>query len=131
MHTVSRGFRNPKTKKWTRVQPRSAQYTDWLKRAAIEFRAAFPMGVEPFTGRLRADYVFIWHAGDKGRESSDLSNREKCLSDFLEGKFFLNDNQIDEQHHWRRIAPDGISRVLVRIYEIDDRRFTEVPSRLQ
>lgn len=126
MHTVSRGFRCPKTKKWKRVEARSGEYTDWLARAAVKYRGAFPMGVEPFTGRLRVDYWFLWHEGDKGRESSDLSNREKCLSDFLQGKFFVDDKQIDEQHHYRRIVTDGESRVIVRIYEIEDRRFIPI-----
>jgi len=103
---------------------RSSEYESWLQYAAIEFRNQFPFGVsEKFKGRLRVDYIFCWTADSPGRLSSDISNREKALSDFLEKKFFENDNQIDEQHHYRRIIPSGHNHVLVRIYEIDDRRF--------
>lgn len=124
-HTVGIGFKNPKTKKWTRALPRSAEYTAWLAEAAIVCRQQFPMGVDAFAGRVRVDYTFVWNQHDKAKVSSDIGNREKCLSDFLEGKFFLNDNQIDEQHHYRRIDA-GQSRVICRIYEIEDRRFLPI-----
>lgn len=123
MHQVSKGFFNRKTKKYERVNSRSKEYIAWLEQAAVAYRNLYPGGVQKFTGRLRVDYIFIWHESDKGRNSSDLSNREKCLSDFLEGKLFANDNQIDEQHHYRRITAEGISRVRLRVYEIPDRRY--------
>jgi len=123
MHTVGRGFKNPKTGKFQRVTARSQEYNQWIQFAGVAYRNAYPGGVQKFKGRLRADYVFIWHENDRGRNSSDLTNREKCLSDFLEHKFYENDNQIDEQHHYRRIVKDGENRVICRIYEIPDRRF--------
>lgn len=126
-HTVGMGFRDPKTKKWRRTVPRSDQYNLWIDKAGVAFRNQFPQGVwEKFTGRLRVDYIFIWNKDEKAAAiASDISNREKCLTDFLEGKFFLNDNQIDEQHHFRRIVDLGVSRVMLRIYEIPDRRFDD------
>lgn len=104
---------------------RSTNYNTWLQIAAIEYRNQFPSGLQKFTGRLRADYIFIWHEKDRGRNSSDISNREKVLSDFLEHKLFENDNQIDEQHHYRRIVKNGENRALCRIYKIPDRRFDD------
>ena len=105
---------------------RSGDYADWLEIAGREYREQFPAGVyQKFAGRLRVDYIFIWNHESKGRDKSDISNREKVLSDFLEGKFFQNDNQIDEQHHFRRIRPFTEDSVRVRIYEIDDRRYLD------
>lgn len=105
---------------------RSKDYNDWLTIAAVYFRHQYRSGVEAmFSGRLRVDYIFIWHEKSRGRNSSDISNREKVLSDFLQDKFFENDKQIDEQHHYRRIVADGPDRVLLRIYEIPDRRFDD------
>lgn len=123
MHTVGGGFRNPKTGKMTRVQCRSEEYRNWIEYAAVCYRNAFPGGVGKLDGRLRVDYVFIWNKSDRGVHSSDVSNREKCLTDFLEGKFFENDKAIDEQHHYRRITDVGQNRVICRVYAIDDRRY--------
>lgn len=125
MHTVGRGFYNKKTRKYERVQTRSPDYKDWIEFAGVCYRNKYKGGVFKLEGRLRADYIFCWHEKDFGRNSSDISNREKCLSDFLENKLYENDNQIDEQHHYRRIVKDGQSRVMVRIYAIDDRRFLD------
>lgn len=80
-------------------------------------------------GRLRVDYIFIWASSDRGHLTSDVSNREKCLTDFLEGKFFENDKAIDEQHHYRRISELGKSRAICRIYAIPDRRYDD-PNRI-
>lgn len=121
--TVGKGYRNPKTGKWTRTVSRSTEYNNWIQFAAVEYRNQFKGGVQKFFGRLRVDYIFIWNDLDKGRDSSDIGNREKCLSDFLEHKFFDNDNQIDEQHQYRRISPDYKNCVIVRVYEINDRRY--------
>lgn len=106
---------------------RSSEYNKWVQFAAVAYRNQYPGGVPKFEGRLRVDYIFVWDDADKGRNSSDLSNREKTLSDFLEHKFFENDKQIDEQHHYRRIRATGKegSHVLVRVYEIEDRRFND------
>jgi Holliday junction resolvase RusA-like endonuclease len=125
MHTVSKGFRCPKTGKWRRTQTRSSEYSGWIQEAAVIYRNTFPGGVQKFKGRLRVDYIFVWNEADKGRNSSDISNREKCLSDFLEHKFYQNDNQIDEQHHYRRIRADYESCVILRVYEIPDRRYDD------
>lgn len=125
MHEVSRGFRNPKTGKWHRVNARSDDYNAWIKTAAVEYRNKYKGGVRKFKGRLRVDYIFIWNAKDRGRNSSDIGNREKCLSDFLEHKLFDNDNQIDEQHQYRRISADYKNCVIVRVYEIPDRRYND------
>jgi len=125
-HTVGKGYRCQKTKKWVKAVTRSGEYSDWLEIAGREFREQFPAGVsDKFTGRLRVDYIFVWNHESRGRNSSDISNREKALSDFLEGKFFLNDNQIDEQHHYRRIRPFTENSVFVRIFEINDRRYDD------
>lgn len=125
-HTVSKGYRCPKTKTWKKNVVRSSEYADWIEIALREYREQFPSGVyQKFTGRLRVDYIFIWNHESRGRNSSDISNREKALSDFLENKFFENDNQIDEQHHYRRIVPFTENKVMVRIYEIEDRRYRD------
>lgn len=104
---------------------RSAEYKAWEWEAAIDFRNQYVGGVEKFKGRLRVDYIFIWNQKHRGRDSSDISNREKVLSDFLQHKFFENDKQIDEQHHYRRIVKEGKNRVLLRVYEIPDRRYED------
>lgn len=125
MHTVGKGFRNKQTGRWEKGITRSAEYKNWLQFAAIDYRNRFVGGVQKFKGRIRVDYIFIWTENDKGKLSSDIANREKCLSDFLEEKLYKNDNQIDEQHHYRRIVPSGRSRVLARVYEIPDRRYDD------
>lgn len=125
MHTVGRGIFNPRTKKWDRVQTRSEEYRNWIQHAAVCYRNAFPGGASKLTGRLRVDYIFIWHSSDTGHISSDVSNREKCLTDFLEAKFFENDKFIDEQHHYRRVSDVGQNRVLCRVYAIPDRRYDD------
>lgn len=122
-HTVGKGYFNRNSGKWERVKPRSKDYREWIAHAGRWYRQQYPEGVQKFTGRLRVDYIFIWHENDKGVDSSDIGNREKCLSDFLEKKFFDDDKAIDEQHHYRRIVNHGENRVLLRIYEINDRRY--------
>jgi Holliday junction resolvase RusA-like endonuclease len=84
---------------------RSSEYREWVQIASIEYRQQYRSGVDRmFAGRLRVDYIFIWNEKSRGRLGSDISNREKVLSDFLQDKFFQNDKQIDEQHHYRRIS---------------------------
>lgn len=79
-----------------------------------------------FAGRISVTYIFILNVNDKMiAHGSDISNREKALSDFLEKKFYLNDNQIDEQYHVRRLTTEGPHRVIVRVMEIPDRRFDD------
>lgn len=105
---------------------RSSEYKSWIKIASVEYRQQYRSGVgRKFSGRLRVDYIFIWNETSRGRLGSDISNREKVLSDFLQDKFFDNDKQIDEQHHYRRITKEGADRVLLRVYEIPDRRFDD------
>ncbi len=105
---------------------RSSDYVGWLQAAFFEYSNQFPCGVgQIFTGRLRVDYIFIWNETSPGRDSSDIANREKVLSDFLQKKFFKNDSQIDEQHHYRRIVKSGHDRVMLRVYEINDRRYDD------
>lgn len=125
MHTIGRGFFNKKTGKYQRVNTRSSEYKTWLDYASISYRNTFPCGVQKFKGRLRVDYIFVWNDVDKGRDSSDIGNREKVLSDFLEKKFYENDNQIDEQHQYRRISSRYQNCVILRIYEIPDRRYED------
>lgn len=108
-----------------RLKTRSTEYKSWLSIAAYEYRQQFPAGVQTFKGRIRVDYIFIWNKTSLGRNSSDIGNREKVLSDFFEHKFFDNDNQIDEQHQYRRFVMSGPNRVCVRIYQIPDRRFDD------
>jgi len=122
MYQVGGGVFCRKTKKTMRVQTKSAAYKEWEDRAGTAWRNHFPHGASFLTGRLRADYIFIWHDKDPGRFSSDVSNREKCASDFLEKKLYENDNMIDEQHHFRRISAVGQNRLWARIYAIPDRR---------
>lgn len=122
-HTVGKGFKD-KSGKWRKVVVRSPEYTDWLEWAGLEWRKQFPRGVaEKFTGRLRVDYLFVFTEGTSGAVLSDIGNREKVLSDFLQHKFFENDKQIDEQHQFRRLTKHGKPRVIVRVTEIPDRRF--------
>jgi len=125
MHTMAGGFFNRGTRKWERTVCQSEEYRSWLQRAALKYRDRFPGGVSHLTGRLAVHYIFIWSSQDRGCYSSDVSNREKCLTDFLESKFFEDDKQIDEQHHYRRISELGQNRVICRIYAINDRRYND------
>ncbi len=106
---------------------RTAEYTAWIAEAKHWWTREFNYGVKKlFAGRLRCDYVFMLNQNDKiVAHGSDISNREKPLSDFLEKKFYLNDNQIDEQHHYRRLTNEGPHRVMVRVTEIPDRRWDD------
>lgn len=125
MHTVAGGFFDRKNRKWQRTVTRSDEYLLWIQRASVIYRNAFPGGVGKLEGRLSAHYIFIWNSKDRGHLLSDVTNREKCLTDFLEHKFFENDKAIDEQHHFRRISDVGQSRVICRIYAINDRRYDD------
>ena len=125
MHTVARGSFSRGNGKWERTICRSDEYKNWLQHAAIAYRNKFPGGVFQLEGRLSVHYIFIWNKKDRGVHTSDVSNREKCLTDFLEKKFFENDKQIDEQHHFRRISEVGQNRVICRIYAIPERRYDD------
>jgi len=131
-HTVGGGYKCKVTGKWRRQVVRSDDYNTWVQYAGIEWRKQFPYGVaEIFTGRIRVDYIFLWIDGARGTESSDIGNREKVLSDFLQKKFFENDRLIDEQHQYRRLTRHGENRVIVRVTEIPDHRFDDPRDVLQ
>lgn len=124
MHSVGAGRVNKKTGKKIRCVYRSDEYNDWIQRAGLVWRTEYGYrGLSQLTGRLAAHYIFIWNEADRAHLSSDVNNREKCLTDFLEKKFFDNDKAIDESHHYRRITNVGQNRVICRIYATPDRRF--------
>lgn len=50
-----------------------------------------------FEGRLKVTYRYAF----KDKRIRDISNYVKILDDFLEGKIFKNDNQIDEANQIR------------------------------
>ncbi len=113
-HSLSRGKRGV---------IRSAEYTSWIDSASRAYRKQFPQGFHPtLTGRISVTYVFCWPNGSRGAATSDISNREKVLSDFLQKKIFENDKQIDEQHHYRRITSCGESCVHICVKEIPECR---------
>lgn len=125
MHTVRRG---EGAKRYTPSPvefTRSKEYKDWLIDAGIAFRKVFAHGLVKFTGRVRVDYCFVWQESARGASASDIANREKVLSDFLQGKVYDNDNQIDEQGHYRRYVKVGQPHVIVRVTEIPDRRYDD------
>lgn len=130
MHTVRRGQGGNRFPKPSAVDfSRSSEYKNWLIDAGIAWRKKYPHGVRKFANRVRVDYVFIWVAGSPGAQTSDIGNREKVLSDFIEGKVYENDKQIDEQGQYRRFVPpynaDGSkneNHAIVRVTEIPDRR---------
>lgn len=125
-HTHGGGYRCRKTGKWRGVVARSKEYDAWIQWANAEWALQFPRGLkEMFKGRIRVDYLFVWNEEDRGALSSDIGNREKVLSDFLQKKFFQNDNQIDEQHQVRRITRTRRTCAIIRIVEIPDRRYED------
>lgn len=109
MHGYARGGK---------VVYRSDKYKAWLEYAGISYRMQYPCGVQLLSGRLRAQYLYIF----TDTRDSDVFNREKCLSDFLQNKFFVNDSQIDEGQVFKRKSSHGQSRVRVWITEIPDNR---------
>lgn len=103
-----------------------------MDAAGVAWRDQFPGGVAKiFTGRLRVDYVFVWPINDPAGLSSDIGNREKVLSDFLQKKFFPNDNQIDEQRQYRNLWGGQRPYVIVRVSEIKDTRCTDPMKRFE
>lgn len=126
--TVSAGFRNKETNKWTRIAARSKEYSDWIEAAGHEWRRQFPKGIaKQFSGRIGVVYVFVWPINDikEAGIKSDIGNREKALSDFVKGKFFEDDKMIDEQKQFRRLWGNKRPYVWARIYEIPDNRYTD------
>jgi len=118
-HTIGRGRKG-------QHMIRSSAYTAWLEYAAIAFRQQYPVKPkELFTGRLRLECILCFIDGARGSDTSDADNRIKACQDFLQGKFFENDKQIDMIVAHRRKVKDGDARVIVRIYEIPDWRYDD------
>lgn len=103
-----------------RIVSRSAEYNDWVQFASIEYRKQFPYGAEKIKGRIRCDFIFVFKTA-----AGDTDNRIKVLQDFLQGKFFENDSQIDEPHAYKRISKEKGGKVIAIIREIDDRRYED------
>jgi len=105
---------------------RSPEYEEWLQYALISYRQQYPYKPsEKFTGRLRLECIFCFIDGANGTLNSDVDNRIKALQDFLQDKFFVNDKQIDQIVAHRRHVSHGAARVMVRIYEVPDRRYDD------
>lgn len=100
---------------------RSKEYMGWIQWAGISWRKQFQYAPSPLMGRLRAQYMFIFT--DSRHLISDTFNREKCLSDFLQGKIYGNDSQIDEGQVFKRVHDFGKDRVRIWLTEIEDLRF--------
>jgi hypothetical protein len=81
---------------------RSPEYTKWIDEAGRFWRDQYRYGVkELFSGRIKVIYVFILNDSDfQVSQSSDISNREKGLSDFLERKFYLNGKVVLPKQRW-------------------------------
>lgn len=102
---------------------RSGEYTAWVQYAGIAWRKQFPAGVPSLmTGRLRASYVHIFTDGIP----RDIDNYCKVASDYLQGKFYQNDNQIDEWHIVRRLEKGGENRTMIWITQIADTRHVDM-----
>ena len=102
---------------------RSSEYTDWIQYAGISWRKQYPAGAPALlTGRLRASYVHIFTDGIP----RDIDNYVKCAADYLQGKFYLNDNQIDEWHILRRLSKEGDNRTMIWIAQTSDVRHVDM-----
>jgi len=104
---------------------RSKSYNDWLQYAAISFRQQFPVKPQLFTGRIRLECILCFVDGARGSDTSDADNRIKSLQDFLQGKFYENDKQIDLVIAHRRKIKATDAHVLVRVYETPDYRYDD------
>ena len=101
---------------------RTQQYKDWLTNAGFFFRQQFPLGIpaaDMIGGRIFMQYI-VYQCDNIRR---DVDNYSKIVSDWLQGKFFANDEQIDEIHITKRIDL-SINRNLLYVFitEIEDRR---------
>lgn len=126
-HTVGRKFTNKRTVAYhgtDRAITRSEEYTTWLQYAAIEFRKQYPYGVpKKLEGRIHIDYIFVFPTA-----AGDTDNRVKVCQDFLQGKFFENDSQIDEPHPTKRIMKTekgDKGKAIIIMREIPDRRYED------
>lgn len=103
---------------------RTAACTRWVETAGRYWRAQFDhRPVQMFTGRIRIQRVYVF----KDERVRDISNFSKVLDDFLQGKLYRNDSQIDEEHSLRRIVRAAKSnKVFVYITQIGDNRFMDM-----
>ncbi len=73
------------------------------------------LGRESFDdARLEVSYVYYF----QNRRKSDIANREKLLSDALEGCLFDNDEQIDILHQKRGGVDKENSRVEIEVCHV-------------
>ena len=73
------------------------------------------MGLESFgSARLVVAYTYYF----KDKRKNDLANREKLLSDALEGMLFDNDNQIDRMTLIRGGIDKANPRVEIEVIEL-------------
>lgn len=101
---------------------KSKRYKDWLIDAAHAYRQQFRGKHAYLQGRLRAIYTFCFN----NMMQRDIANYEKPVSDFLSGKFFDDDCQIDEMISTRQIMKGKTNQVLIYMQEIPDRRFDRI-----
>lgn len=120
-HALTEGRFNPKTRKYTRAKVRSTEYTAWVESANRFYNQQFPTGVLDFKGRIHINYAFCFN--DKQFTLSDVDNRIKCLQDFFQHKFFLNDNQVDSFYPKKFYTLQKSSYVIARIFEVEDKRY--------
>jgi len=101
---------------------RSDEYDEFTRRANTVWQSLCrQQGIpEHLDGRLRLDICFNIH-----NVLSDTSNRVKILEDWLQGKFFKNDNQIDDIRLTKRIWREIPEQAEVCISQIEDLRFQD------
>lgn len=95
---------------------KTAAYKKWLEKAEIAYQQNYPENVTAIQGPVRAEYTII--QGDK--RPRDIANYDKCLSDFLEGRFFENDAQIDLMILARQYGSKGSNLVHVYVQKMDE-----------
>lgn len=101
----------------------SKETKQWFEIAGRYWRSQFPEGIELLKGRLRAQYVFVFC--DEIRR--DIGNYEKVVADYLQGKFYIDDWQIDEIDSRRRvIKTNQRNKVFIYITEIEDKRYMDM-----
>lgn len=105
---------------------RTEDYNNWLELAGTFFRLQFPQGLTPdsmIKGRVRSTYLIV----RTNAHGCDISNYVKVAEDYLQGKFYLNDSQIDEIFIKRRIDPaQKRSFLYVFVEEIEDKRMVDM-----
>lgn len=101
---------------------RSYDYENWIENAGTFFRLQFPEGIKHediLKGRVLCRYILL----SRDFVPRDVSNYIKVAEDYLRGKFYEDDNQIDEIYIRRRID-ESLNRnfLLVWAQEIPDKR---------